>query len=66
MTMEALYPTKKALKESVGKRLKYRETSNFGIQYKSNGTITVADGFTGKRKWFANVTMKDDLIAKVS
>ena len=66
MTMEALYPTKKALKESVGKRLKYKETSMFGAQYKSNGTLTVADGFTGKRKWFANVTMCDDLIAKVS
>ena len=66
MTMEALYPTKKALKESVGKRLQYRETSIFGIQYKSNGTITVADGCTGKRKWFASVTMKDDLIHKVS
>ena len=66
MTMLAFYPTKKALKESVGKRLQYRETSIFGIQYKSNGTITVADGFTGKRKWFASVTMKDDLIAKVS
>lgn len=66
MTMLAFYPTKKALKESVGKRLQYQETSNFGIQYKSNGTITVADGFTGKRKWFANVLMKDDLIAKVS
>jgi hypothetical protein len=40
--MEALYPTKKALKESVGKRLKYKENSMFGAQYKSNGTITVA------------------------
>ena len=66
MTMLAFYPTKKALKESVGKRLQYQETSNFGIQYKSNGTITVADGFTGKRKWFANVTLQDDLIVKVT
>lgn len=66
MTMLAFYPTKKALKESVGKRLQYQETSLYGAQYKSNGTITVADGFTGKRKWFASVTMKDDLIHKVS
>ena len=66
MTMLAFYPTKKALKESVGKRLQYRETSIFGIQYKSNGQFVVADGFTGKRKWFASVTMKDDLIHKVS
>lgn len=66
MTMLAMYPTKKALKESVGKRLKYQETSMFGNEYKSNGQFAVADGFTGKRKWFASVTMKDDLIAKVS
>lgn len=66
MTMLAFYPTKKALKESVGKRLQYQETSLYGAQYKSNGQFAVADGFTGKRKWFASVTMKDDLIAKVS
>ena len=69
MTMLALYPTKKACKEAIGKRLKYRETSMFGSEYKSNGTITVCNrpSITGMgREWFGNVTMKDDLIEKVT
>lgn len=63
MTMHAHYPTKKALKEAVGQRLKYSETSMFGAEYKSNGTITVTDP---KHKWYAQVTMEDDKIKKVS
>ena len=65
------YESKKALKESKGKRLKYTETSLFGPEYKDNGTFTGsnrpwhADG-TGKREFFAQVTMKDGLIEKVS
>jgi len=34
MTMIVLYPTKKELKDSIGKPLKYQETSMFGNEYK--------------------------------
>jgi hypothetical protein len=57
------YATKKALKASTGKRLRYLETSFFGSEYKPNGTFMV----TGKnRSWFAAVTMADGLIYKVA
>ena len=71
----ALYPSKKVLKENIGQRLKYRETSMFGSEYKSNGTFCVSnrpsitfiknvDGSKAK-EFFAEVTMKDDLIEKI-
>lgn len=64
--MAANYPTKKALKESVGQRLKYTETSMFGPEYTPNGRFAVVGPSPYQRKWFAQVTMKDGLIAKVS
>jgi len=63
--LQAVYPSKKALKESIGKPLKYNETSFFGLEYKDNGMLTVAD-YSDKRKWFAQVTMKDGKIFKVT
>jgi len=68
MTMIVHYPSKKALKENVGKALKYTETSAFGPEYKSNGTFTVANRphITGiGREFFASVTMENGLINKV-
>jgi len=65
MTLQAVYPTKKALKESIGKSLKYRETSMFGPEYKSTGKFAVADS-SPARKWFATVEMVDDKIVKVT
>jgi hypothetical protein len=62
--IQAHYPSKKALKESVGKPLKYNETSFFGEEFKDNGTFCVAD-YSPSRKWFAEVTMSNGLIAKV-
>jgi hypothetical protein len=62
------YPSKKVLKEQIGNRLRYIETSMFGPEYRSNGTLTGANRphITGKGKeFFANVTMQDDLIIKV-
>jgi hypothetical protein len=62
------YPTKKVLKENVGKPLRYAETSMFGEEYRADGVVTVAHRphMTGKgREFFARVTMKDGLIAKV-
>jgi hypothetical protein len=67
--MLALYPSKKALKENIGQPLRYEETSLFGAEYKADGTFTVANRphLTGLgREFFAQVTMKNGLIEKVS
>ncbi len=64
--MGASYKTKKALKESVGKPLRYVETSIFGAEYKDNGTFCVVGPSPYERKWYASVTMVDGKIAKVS
>ena len=68
MTMIAVYPSKKALKENVGKSLIYMETSMFGEEYLANGTFVVANRphitHMG-REFFATVTMKNGLIASV-
>ena len=59
----------KVLKENIGQRLKYQETSMFGPEYRDNGTLTVANRphITGMgREFFAQVTMKDGIIQKVS
>ena len=68
MTMIAVYPTKKSLKENIGKKLKYIETSLFGNEYQSNGTIVVCNRphITNiGREWFAQVKMSDDIIIGV-
>lgn len=62
------YPSKKVLKESIGKHLNYIETSIFGDEYVSDGMLTGANRphITGiGREFFANVTMKDGLINSV-
>jgi hypothetical protein len=41
--IQAHYISKKLLKESIGKTLRYNETSMFGLEYKSNGSFCVAD-----------------------
>jgi hypothetical protein len=63
--MQAHYKTKKELKASIGQPLRYSETSFFGVEYKANGQFCVADS-SPRRSWFANVTMRDGLILKVS
>ena len=63
------YPSKKALKENIGNHLLYLETSIFGAEYVSNGTMTGANRpyITGKGKsFFTNVTLKNDIIVKVT
>lgn len=68
MTLVVKYPSKKVLKESIGQRLKYIETSLFGPEYQDNGTLTVANRphITGiGREFFANVTMESGLIKGV-
>ena len=68
MTLIAVYPSKKELKTKVGEPLRYIETSMFGEEYKPDGMLVVANRphITGLgREFFAQVTMKDGLIAKV-
>lgn len=63
------YPSKKAMKECIGQRLRYRETSIFGDEYRPDGQLTGCNRphITGhKREFFAQVTMEGGLIAKVS
>jgi hypothetical protein len=59
------YKTKKELKENIGKRLKYVETSLFGDEFKENGSLTGVGPSPYERKWYATVTIKDGLIEKV-
>ena len=56
------YKTKKDLKQNVGKELNYSETSLFGPEYKNNGSFVGCDI---KRKFFAKITIQDNLIKKV-
>jgi hypothetical protein len=66
--MGAPYKTKKALKESVGQRFRYIETSLFGNEFKAPGSNTVVgpDPYTN-RKWYATVEVDaDGNIVKVS
>jgi len=63
------YKSKKELKEKIGQPLRYEETSMFGPEFKSDGKFCGSNrpqitGIKG-REFFAEVTMKDGLIAKV-
>ena len=61
----AIYKTKQALKDNIGKELRYEETSIFGAEYKSNGSFCVVGPSPYVRKWYAEVTMENDLIKSV-
>ena len=65
--MGASYKTKKDLKAAIGKPLRYVETSMFGEEYKPNGQFNVVGpcAYTN-RKWYATVTMENDLIKRVT
>lgn len=68
MTLVVRYPSKKVLKENVGMRLKYTETSLFGNEYRDDGWLTVANRphITGLgREFFAQVKMENGIIAGV-
>jgi hypothetical protein len=64
--MAASYPTKKALKESIGQPPEFVETSFFGPEYTGDGSYTVVGPAPYNRKWYATVTVKDGKIAKVT
>jgi hypothetical protein len=62
------YASKKDLKASIGKPLRYIETSIFGNEYVSTGKLVGANRphMTGMgREFFAEVTMNDGLIVGV-
>lgn len=64
------YESKKALAAAKGQPLKFRETSMFGSEFKPNGKVVGSNrptitGING-REFFAEVTIRDGLIAKVS
>lgn len=64
------YTSKKELAGNIGKPLSFQETSMFGAEFKRDGTVTGSNrpsitGIKG-REFFAQVTMRDGLIAKVS
>lgn len=68
MTLLALYPSKKALREHIGQPLKYRETSFHGPEYKPDGVITVCNRptLTGLgREWFGRVHLKEGKIVSL-
>lgn len=68
MSLVVVYSSKKELKAKVGQPLRYIETSVFGNEYAPNGMLFVANRphITGiGREFFAQVTMRDGLIAKV-
>lgn len=64
--LAASYKSKKDLKASVGKPLRYIETSMFGPEYTPNGKFAVVGPSPYDRKWYAQVTMENGLIKKVS
>ena len=64
------YKSKKELKEQLGKPLDYTETSMFGPEYKPDGVIMGSNRpYTTNnegREFFAEVTLKNNLIKKVN
>jgi hypothetical protein len=64
-----VYPSKKVMKENIGKPLRYIETSMFGKEYVSDGKLVGANRphITGiGREFFAEIEMENGLIKKVS
>ena len=60
------HKTKKSLKGAVGQTPNFIETSIFGAEYKGDGSYCVVGPDPYVRKWFATVTVKDGVIAKVT
>ena len=62
MTIQLYYKTKKELKNNIGSELDYSETNMFKDEYKDNGVVIGCDV---DRKWFAKITIKNNLIERV-
>jgi len=62
MTITVHYNTKKELKNNVGSELDYTETNIFKDEYTENGTVIGCDI---NRKFFAKITIKNNIIERV-
>ena len=64
------YKSKKELKEQIGRPLDYTETSMFGPEYKPDGVVVGSNRphttNNKGREFFAEVTLKNNLIKKVN
>ena len=63
MTIQVNYKTKKDLKNNIGQELDYTETNIFKDEYKENGIVIGCDL---NRKFFAKITIENNIIKKVS
>lgn len=63
--MGAGFKTKKGLKLAIGQVPQFEETSFFGPEFKGDGRYSVVGSSPYERKWFASVTVKNGVIAKV-
>ena len=62
MTITVHYNTKKELKNNVGSELDYTETNIFKDEYTENGVVIGCDI---NRKFFAKITIKNNIIERV-
>jgi len=62
MTITVHYNTKKDLKNNVGSELDYTETNIFKDEYTPNGVVIGCDI---NRKFFAKITIKNNIIERV-
>tara|TARA_R110000787_G_scaffold44383_1_gene108914 strand:+ start:312 stop:503 length:192 start_codon:yes stop_codon:yes gene_type:complete len=62
MTITVHYNTKKDLKNNVGQELEYNETNIFKDEYTPNGVVIGCDI---NRKFFAKITIKNNIIERV-
>ena len=64
------YKSKKELRENIGQSLNYTEPSMFGPEYKSDGTVVGSNRphstNNAGREFFAEVTLKNHIIQKVT
>ena len=62
MTIQLYYKTKKELKNNIGSELDYSETNIFKDEYKPDGVVIGCDV---NRKFFAKITIKNNIIERV-
>ena len=60
------FKTKKELKNAIGTKPDFIETSWFGLEYKGDGKYAVVGPDPMIRKWFAEITVVNGLIGKVT
>jgi len=60
------HKTKKSLKSAVGHAPRFIETSMFGPEFKGDGDYCVVGPDPYIRKWYATITVKGGMIAKVT